>query len=72
VRRNEEDAGAEEENDEDGCRERFVREVGEGRDCFDNNVVDGAEVIHTVLKVAHVAEKVFGHFARGFDSPWRR
>lgn len=31
----------------------------------------GAEVVHTVLKVAHVPEEIFGHFGRGFDAAGR-
>ncbi len=33
--------------------------------------MDGAEVIHTILQVAHVAEEVLGHFGSGFDDAGR-
>lgn len=30
--------------------------------------MEGAEVVHAVLEIAHVAEEVFGHFRGGLDS----
>ncbi len=29
--------------------------------------MNGAEIIHAVLEIAHVAEEIFGHFSRRFD-----
>ncbi len=29
--------------------------------------MEGAEIVHAVLKVAHIAEEVFGHLRGGLD-----
>lgn len=33
--------------------------------------MEGAEIVHAVLEVSHVAEEVFGHFGGGFDGAGR-
>jgi len=53
--------------EEESAGTDFVREVCCGRDCRDEDVVEGGEVSHAVLQVAHVAEEVFGRFGGRAD-----
>lgn len=57
-----EGTGCDEKEEEDGRGESFVREVCKWGDYFEDGVMEGAEVIHAVLQVTHVAEKILGHF----------
>lgn len=68
----EETARCDEEEEEKGRRERFIREICERSHDLENRIMDGTEVIHAVLQVPHVAEEILGHFGSGFDNAGRR
>ena len=70
MRRYEEKTGCNEEKEEDGRRERLIREVCRWCNGSKDDIVNGAEVIHAVLEISHVAEKVFRHLPSGLDGTW--
>ncbi len=67
----EESAGCNEEEEEHSRGESFIGEIGRRSYDFQDGVMEGAEVVHAVLQIAHVPEEVFGHFRGGFDSAGR-
>ena len=61
MRRDEEQAAAYEEGQEDGGGKRLVREIGRWDNESDDFVVERREIVHAILQVAHVPEEVFAH-----------
>lgn len=70
MRRNEEQTGCDEEKEEDGRRQRLVREIRRRREGLKNQIVNSGEIIHAILQVPHIPEKVFRHLASRFDGAW--
>ena len=67
----EEAAGCNKKEEEQGRGKGFIRKIDEGSYEFEYRIVRGTEVIHAVLQVSHVAEKILGHFGSRFDDAGR-
>lgn len=71
LRCHKEQASGDEEDQEDGGRERFVGEVGGRGDDLEECIVNDTEVVHAILQVSHVPEEVLGHLPGRLDGSSR-